>query len=665
MASVTLQTSGGLHVDYPISSYQSSFSVKSISGSVTLTQWDSAFYKLESIPSSIRKKRIKSAVVNLSADYYSPIQSLYPSQYTYVRANVLKYDENAIRSGASIHNSAANTEKIFANDGYVSLSIGATGGAIEKNPDELCVGVAADLLNYISASYGSDASTLTISGSPKLTIEYEDAVLRATAKSPSGGWVDREQPITFSWVPKVNGTTIDFISQASAVISWKAGENGTENKINLSTETQYTIPANALPEQSDIFWRVQITSNDGVTEPTPEWIKLTTSDSVPVVTSKSPSGSYVSGGDDVEFLWEYNVATGSPQTMYEIQYRPQGEEWVEIASGSTPDNSVVVSSSNFVSGTGEWRVRAANTDGVFSEWSTELSFIVIASPMSPSVSVSVSAPRPVVSWQSKEQQAFEVEIGNHRSGIVYGTEKTYQMPVFLPDGYHEVRVRVLNEFGLWSPWGESAVEVVNNPGEETIRLGVNAGTDAKLAWSGVQGVSEYWVYRNDERIAKVSGTDYTDRLYLGTASYFVRAVHNDGYNYTDSNRVTLTLSVDRAMITALDGEWLDIGYSLTSVPSVSVTRSQDVAMMQYNGARLPIPEVSPFEQRTYSISCAFADRQMAARFDEMMGRLCCVKDQYGNCMVGVLYSYTRVQNTFTTAYTATLYEVDRSAYEES
>lgn len=660
MASVTLQTNGGLHVDYPISLGQNQFNVRDISGSVTLTQWDSAFYKLESFPSSIRKKRIKSAVVNLNADYYSPLQTSSQGEWTSVLADVYKYDENAIRAGMSSANYSASSAGIFANDGYVPLSIVVMAREITQNSGELCVGVGARLLNFNK----SDASTLTISSAPKLTIDYEDAIVTATAKSPSGGWVNRKQPITFSWIPKVNGETIDPVAQASAVISWKAGESGTENNINLSTETQYTIPANTLPEQSDIFWRVQITSDDGVTEPTPEWIKLTTSDSVPVVTAKAPSGSYVSGGDDVKFLWEYNVATGSTQTSYEIQYRPQSGEWVEIASGSTSDNSVVVSSSNFVSGTGEWRVRAANTDGVFSEWSTALSFIVIAAPQAPAVSVEVSTPRPVVSWQSKEQQAFEVKIGNYNSGIVYGTEKTYQMPDFLPNGYHEVSVRVLNEFGLWSPWGLSAVEVLNVPGEVSIRLGVNSEIDARLGWTAVQGVSEYWVYRNDERIAKVSGTDYTDRIYLGTASYFVRAVHADGYNYTDSNRVTLTLAVDRVMITALDGEWLDIGYSLTSMPNVSVTRSQDVAMMQYNGARLPIPEVSPFEQRTYSISCAFADRQMAARFDELLCRLCCVKDQYGNCMVGMLYSYTRVQNTFTTAYTATLYEVDRSAYEK-
>ena len=104
MASVTLQTNGGLHVDYPISLGQNQFVVRDISGSVTLTQWDSAFYKLESFPSSIRKKRIKSAAVKLNADYYSPIQSSHQGEWTDVLANVYKYDENAIRAGMSSAN---------------------------------------------------------------------------------------------------------------------------------------------------------------------------------------------------------------------------------------------------------------------------------------------------------------------------------------------------------------------------------------------------------------------------------------------------------------------------------------------------------------------------------------------------------------------------------
>lgn len=496
-----------------------------------------------------------------------------------------------------------------------------------------------------------------------IELTYYEGGLVTYINSPSG-YTDETGTILFSWHTTYTGFPVENVAQTSAQIQWKDGESGTVHNISVSGgSTEYRMAANTLPESQNILWRVVAQTAEG--QSTSEWTTVQTQDSVSAAAAISPAAAYVDGQKEMLFTWDHVTDTGTAQTGYEIQYKTASSDWTTAQQESTANEYAYLPAGSLPSGSVTWRVRTYNAEGIAGAWSNELTIVVIAAPKAPSVSVSVSAPRPVVSWQSREQQAFEVEIGGVKSGTIYGTSKSYQWPDFLGNGTQIARVRVLNEFGIWSPWGSTSFSVSNVPSESVVRIFGTGGTDAELSWNSIPEASEYWVYRNEERIAKVSGTDYADRLYLGTANYFVRAVHSDGYNYTDSNRVTLTLSVDHAMITALDGEWLDIGYSLTSVPNVSVTRSQDVAMMQYNGARLPIPEVSPFEQRTYSISCAFADRQMAARFDELLGRLCCVKDQYGNCMVGMLYSYTRVQNTFTTAYTATLYEVDRSAYEEN
>lgn len=676
MESTEISTESALQVDYT-EKYPITFrTTKKPETPSILSASDALYIKAGPVPDGIRKKRITATEIKIYAKY-NPHQNL----GTYVQRaetsiSTLQeaYDEEKIQQDHELRRAAAGYIELYDNQGYDWKSLSLN----EKNYAKWIANAARNgicivpAFNWIPiAAYPDEYDTISIyppgsSYTPKIAITYQDAVLKASAQTPSAGWVDRKKPVKLSWIPKADGQTIDTLGQAEAIIRWKEVESGEINTITLATETEYTIQANTLPQAAEIMWQVQLTSDDGVTEPDPEWNTITTIDATPTVRGISPSAGYIDGNGDITFEWGYEIETGSEQSAYELQIKGTGSDWVTIAAAESESKSVAVSARDIPSGVTEWRVRAANTDGVYSAWSDPLSFIMISAPEAPIVSILVSAPRPVITWQSKGQQAFELEIGEqHKSGVIFGTEKTYQMPDFLPNGYHEVSVRVLNEFGLWSPWGLSAVEVLNVPGEEAIRLGVNSGIDARLGWTAVQGVSEYWVYRNEERIAKVSGTEYTDRTYLGTASYFVRAVHADGYNYTDSNRVTLTLSVDRAMITALDGEWLDIGHSLTSVPNVSVTRSQDVAMMQYNGARLPIPEVSPFEQRTYSISCAFADRQMAARFDELLCRLCCVKDQYGNCMVGMLYSYTRTQNTFTTAYTATLYEVDRSVYEEN
>ena len=544
-------------------------------------------------------------------------------------------------------------------NGWIEISYSDFGSRLEK----VVNGIGLEIKQKIQGEAWANIYSANSNYAPYVTVKYEEGNRITYAEEPKG-YIDRTKSNVFRWRNTFEGYPVEDLQQTSAVIEWKNGEFGTVHTVSISGATkEYRMNANTLPASNYILWRVIAQTTEG--QSTSAWTTVQTQDSISSAVAISPSASYVDGQKEMLFTWDHVTETGKLQTGYEIQYKTASSDWTTAWQESTANEYAYLPAGTLPSGSVTWRVRTYNAEGVAGAWSNELTIVVIAAPKAPPVSVSVSAPRPVISWQSREQQAFEVEIGDVKSGTIYGTGKSYQWPNFLVNGTQIARVRVLNEFGIWSPWGSTSFSVSNVPAESAVSVFGTGGTDAELAWNSITEASEYWVYRNDERIAKVSGTGYTDRIYLGTAVYFVRAVHNDGYNYTDSNRVTMTLSVDRAMITALDGDWLDIGHSLTSLPSVSETRSQDVAMMQYNGARLPIPEVSPFEQKTYSISCAFADRQMAARFDELLGRLCCVKDQYGNCMVGMIYSYTRVQNTFTTAYTATLYEVDRSAYEEN
>lgn len=674
METVNISTIAASHVDYT-ETYPVSFrQVKGAGTPTTLSPSDALYIKAGAIPDGIGKKRIVSTKISLYAKfnpYYNFGDNYVQKASVYVDLLMEPYDADKIISDHALKIAGAGEIPLYANQGYSwgSVNIDATyWGERAANAAKygICI-VPGGMVVAPSAAYPNfcDSAGVYPPGSsyaPYITLSYEDAVLTATAQTPSGGWVDRTKPLKLSWIPRTNGVTMEPVQQAAAVVRWKAGENGEVHTISLTAETEYTLPADTLPNTSDIMWQVQLTSDDGVTEPTPGWNTITTIDATPVVHGVSPSAGYIDGQGTIVFTWDYTIETGSEQRSYELQYKSASSDWTVIASAVSSDKSAEVSGDTFSSGAGEWRVRSANTDGVFSEWSSPLSFVVISAPKAPAVSVVLSAPRPVIAWQSKDQQAFEIQIGAYQSGTIFGTDKTYQCPIYLPDGIHGVRVRVLNEFNIWSPWGETAVTVQNTPGAESIALLVTVNIDAALTWTGIPEAAEYWLYRNDERIARVTGTAFTDRLYVGSAEYFVRAAHADGYSYTDSNHVQTEIKVDHAMITALDGDWLDIGLSLTSTPSVIVTRSRDVAMMQYNGAVLPVPEISPFESRTYSIDVAFADRKQAQRFEELLARLVCVKDQYENCVVGMLYSYTKTQNHFTTAFSAIVEEVDKRVY---
>ena len=64
-------------------------------------------------------------------------------------------------------------------------------------------------------------------------------------------------------------------------------------------------------------------------------------------------------------------------------------------------------------------------------------------------------------------EAMQRAMGKLSGGTHYGTEKTWTSPAYLSDGSHTVRVRVQNQYGMWSDWGAAALPVTNTPGAVT------------------------------------------------------------------------------------------------------------------------------------------------------------------------------------------------------
>lgn len=103
-------------------------------------------------------------------------------------------------------------------------------------------------------------------------------------------------------------------------------------------------------------------------------------------------------------------------------------------------------------------MRTYNADGIAGEWSDAAQIVVIAAPTAPSIQIKSTGPRPSISWQTSEQEAYQVELdGKLSGGTHYGTEKTWTSPAYLSDGSHTVRVRVQNQYGMWSDWGAAAL----------------------------------------------------------------------------------------------------------------------------------------------------------------------------------------------------------------
>lgn len=80
--------------------------------------------------------------------------------------------------------------------------------------------------------------------------------------------------------------------------------------------------------------------------------------------------------------------------------------------------------------------------------------------------------------------------------------------------------------------------------------------------------------------------------------------------------------------------------------------------MHYNGASYPVPEVGEFQNRTMSLSVAFADMESGKILESMIGRIVCMKNQYGDLIIGIFSQIARARNEFFATYSATIEEVD-------
>ena len=229
----------------------------------------------------------------------------------------------------------------------------------------------------------------------------------------------------------------------------------------------------------EIQWRVTVTAA-GQTK-TSAWYTLSTVDQLPEAVPVSPIGGFVDGTQAVDFVWQHIIATGTAQTKVDLQTSADGAQWTTLRTVATAQQQLTIPADTLSAGTLHWRVRTYNSDGAAGSWSSAVQTTVIAAPPAPVVTVADSSPRPLIQWQSSGQQAYEVMIDDAVVISAYGVTQSYRADAYLTDGQHTVRVRVQNQYSLWSAWGALAITVANTAGSAitlTADGGVGVGDEA-------------------------------------------------------------------------------------------------------------------------------------------------------------------------------------------
>ena len=358
-----------------------------------------------------------------------------------------------------------------------------------------------------------------------------------------------------------------------------------------------------------------------------------------MATIKSPKGEVVDASGPVVFSWSHIISTGTAQTKAELQISTDMQTWTALATVTGAETTYTAPANTLGSGTKYWRVRTYNTDNAAGAWSDAAEFICVGAPAAPAVSIKSQSPRPVIGWQSSEQLAYQVEIdGVYSSGTYYGTEKTWTAPMYLEDGEYIVRVRVQNEYAMWSPWGSAALRVANTAGP-AINLTAEAGDAVRISWRAAGGYhyNFYLIYRNGKLIAKTQELTYTDLRSIGSVSYQVRGCFDTSSNYRLSNAVTVTVSVPCVTLIDLDtGDVLPIPYSASTHRTTGRNLSRGVQSVQLAGRRYPTIERSMHYAETISVACAFREAEDCAALEALVGKMVAVKTPESKMVSGCL-----------------------------
>lgn len=503
---------------------------------------------------------------------------------------------------------------------------------------------------------------------PFLTCEYsnDNVGIKADNLSPSAGaFVNRAQKNTFTWDAEddTDPTQVCFaeVKQTSAVFEWRVKNASTSKTISVSgTTTACTVPANTFPS-GIIEWRVKVTANSGATT-TSAWQEITTTDVTPSCKPVSPSGIVIDATIATRFSWQHIISTGTPQRKADLQWSADGTTWNTLATVTGENQYYDVPANTFTSGTKYWRVRTYNTDGTPSEWSDKAEFIAINAPSAPSIVIQSTGPRPRITWQTTEQEAYQLTLSNgYASGTVYGTEKAWRSPVYLADGSYTVRVRVQNKYGMWSEWSAAALPVSHTEGE-AITLSVDAAHEAALTWQTAGSYDFYLIERDGVAIGRTIQKQYVDHTSIGSVTYRVRGCYADSDNYGVSNSATVEILPETNMICDLEtGVWLEMRLSETQLRTNRTSFSAGVSTVHLAGLAYPIEERSEQRDRALSVACAWphAQRAAALAMEALVGRLVCLKDRYGNMAIGSLPSLESNCDEFMRRYSFTISHTNR------
>nr|DAW28829.1 MAG TPA: Oligo alginate lyase [Caudoviricetes sp.] len=455
----------------------------------------------------------------------------------------------------------------------------------------------------------------------------------------------------FSYSPKANDDNISIAipTPATSKFRWRAKGSTAYTEIDIGSATEYTMPAGTMPKGA-VEYQFNLTDTGGSTS-TSAWVEISTEDTIPAAAPVFPNGTLVDSTNTIAFSWTYMNTSGTLQSRADLQISPDGTTWAVLKTvvGSTTETAV--STGAIASGSWYWRVRGYNMDGVAGDWSPPAHFQAVGAPPAPKINIEDASPRPIITWQTTEQEAYELTLDGEKI-IGYGTEKRWKSPKYLAPGSYTVTVCTQNSYGFWGEKSSLTFTITNTPGAGIQLAAQGAGAAVRLTWN-TGGYDYYLVYRDDIAIARVTETEYLDYLSCGLCTYKVRGCYTESNNYGISAPLIVELYPRCPVIIDVETRaalWLEL--SEQQHRTYIMTRTRQTASYHIVGQERPSVDLSEFVDETLMVSAAFwaDDRAGMRALEALLGRMVCLKTDSGELVVGVLTATAKTVDMFYTSY---------------
>lgn len=348
------------------------------------------------------------------------------------------------------------------------------------------------------------------------------------------------------------------------------------------------------------------------------YIEITYTETVPQPpVPTAPIGLYKDSNNVIRFAW--NV-TGI-QTKFNLYWsNNNGSSWHQI-SQTTSNTYYDMPANTLPTGQISWKVTIFNNYNEESADSTVNVFTATGVPQPPVITeiTNTTTPTPTISWTSDSQQVYQVQIVENGS-VIYDTGdmpsltvKSHTILMLLDDGVYVAKVRVKNEFDLYSSWA-SAQFTITTPKPDKPPIILNQNKYSIDVISDLADNSYLLLYRadinsNDFKCVGKSTTESNIENFTIESEkqyqYKIRAVNNAGA-FTDSDIKTITTSKFKMSIISPVSNLsnvFEVKYNLNDRPVKNMSISTPNSINYYSGRTYPIVEYS--EHLSFSISLSF------------------------------------------------------------